>query len=113
MQEDPDPTASPHLPALEGNLSVGLEDIHAGPDLYEKSTYGPTPLIVAAAFGSTELASARQARHPIRQAQKPIGVLLEARPWEAETTSTQSAWAWGHGFPTVHDGFGVREKMSG
>jgi CubicO group peptidase (beta-lactamase class C family) len=57
-QENPTPSVSLHLAALQGNAAAIRQHIEAGSDLNEKDAYGSTPLIVAAVFGKTEVARA-------------------------------------------------------
>jgi CubicO group peptidase (beta-lactamase class C family) len=57
-QETQPPSVGIHLAALQGNVTAIQQHIVAGSDLNGKDTYGSTPLIVAAAFGKTEVAKA-------------------------------------------------------
>ncbi len=57
-QEDPTPPASVHIAALQGDIAAIRQHIAAGADLNEKDAWGSTPLIIAAAFGKTEVAIA-------------------------------------------------------
>jgi CubicO group peptidase (beta-lactamase class C family) len=57
-QENPTPSVSLHLAALQGNIEAVRQHIEAGSDLDEKDAWGSTPLIIAATFGRTEVAAA-------------------------------------------------------
>jgi len=57
-QEEPVPSVSLHLAALQGNVEAVRQHIAAGSDLNAKDAYGSTALIVAATFGKTEVARA-------------------------------------------------------
>lgn len=57
-QENPTPSVSLHVAALQGNIEAIRQHIKAGSDLNEKDAWGSTPLIVAAAFGKIEVARA-------------------------------------------------------
>jgi CubicO group peptidase (beta-lactamase class C family) len=58
QQENPTPSVSLHLAALQGNVEAVRQHIEAGSDLNEKDMWGSTPLIIAATFGKTEVARA-------------------------------------------------------
>jgi len=55
-QENPTPSVSLHLAALQGNIEALRRHIEAGSNLNEKDAYGSSPLIIAATFGRTEVA---------------------------------------------------------
>ncbi len=55
-QENPTPSVSLHLAALQGNIEAIRQHIEAGSNLNEKDVYGSTPLIVATTFGKTAAA---------------------------------------------------------
>jgi CubicO group peptidase (beta-lactamase class C family) len=57
-QDLPTPVVSIHAAAFQGNVAAIRQHIAAGSDLNVKDAYGSTPLIVAAAFGKTEAATA-------------------------------------------------------
>ena len=57
-QEDPTPSVSIHMAALQGNIEAVRQHIKAGSDLNEKDMWGSTPLIISATFGKTEVARA-------------------------------------------------------
>lgn len=57
-QENPTPSVSLHMAALQGNIDAIRQHIKAGSDLNEKDAYGSTPLIIAATFSKTEVARA-------------------------------------------------------
>jgi CubicO group peptidase (beta-lactamase class C family) len=57
-QENPTPSVSLHVAALQGNIDAVRQHIKAGSDLNEKDAWGSTPLIIAATFGKTEVARA-------------------------------------------------------
>jgi CubicO group peptidase (beta-lactamase class C family) len=57
-QENPPPSVSIHMAALQGNIEAIRQHIDAGSDLNERDAWGSTPLIIAAAFGKTEVARA-------------------------------------------------------
>jgi ankyrin repeat protein len=57
-QENPAPTGNIHLAALQGDVGTVRQYIEAEGDLNVKDPYGSTPLLVAAAFGTTEVALA-------------------------------------------------------
>ncbi len=57
-QQAPAPAVSIHLAALQGDVAAIRQYIEAGSDLNERDAWGSTPLIVAATFGKTEVATA-------------------------------------------------------
>ena len=57
-QENPTPSVSLHVAALQGNIEAIRQHIKAGSDLNERDAYGSTPLIIATTFGKTEVARA-------------------------------------------------------
>ncbi|MEJ2238211.1 MAG: serine hydrolase [Gemmatimonadales bacterium] len=57
-QETATPALSVHAAAFQGNVAAIRQHIEAGSDLNAKDAYGSTPLIVAAAFGKSEVARA-------------------------------------------------------
>ena len=57
-QENPAPSVSLHMAALQGNVEVIRQHVTAGSDLNEKDAWGSTPLIISATFGRTDVARA-------------------------------------------------------
>jgi len=57
-QENPTPSVSLHMAALQGNIEAVRQHIKAGSDLNQKDAYGSSPLIIAVIFGKTEVAKA-------------------------------------------------------
>jgi ankyrin repeat protein len=58
-QENPTPSVSLHVAAIQGNLEAIRQHIKAGSDLNEKEpSRGSSPLITASVFGKTEVARA-------------------------------------------------------
>jgi CubicO group peptidase (beta-lactamase class C family) len=57
-QQNPAPSVSLHMAALQGNIEAVQRHIRAGSELNERDAWGSTPLIIAAAFGKTDVARA-------------------------------------------------------
>jgi CubicO group peptidase (beta-lactamase class C family) len=56
-QDTPAPKVGLHLATLQGDADTVRQHIEAGSDLDDKDAYGSSPLIIAATFGKTEVAS--------------------------------------------------------